>query len=105
MGPASSRSTPSTAASIFPPTSRAALSFQDWLDKWYGSLSIILREHPTCDFKPVPLETFEAVSRDICGLASGGRTVVLVDSGGVTRTGMVCRHISAIEDSSSDNKK
>jgi hypothetical protein len=77
------------------------LSFQDWLDKWHRSLSIVLREHPTCDFKPVPPETLKAVSSDIRELASAGRTVVLIDSGGVTRTGMVCRHISAVEDSSS----
>lgn len=76
------------------------LSFQDWLDKWHGSLAIVLREHPTCDFKPVPPETVEAVSNEIRELASAGRTVVLIDSGGVTRTGIVCRQISAVEDSS-----
>jgi hypothetical protein len=77
------------------------LSFQSWLDKWHGSLSIILREHPTWDFKPMSPETLEAVSNEIRELASAGRTIVLIDSGGVTRTGRVCRHISAVEDSSS----
>jgi len=77
------------------------LSFHDWLDKWHGALSIVLREHPTCDFKPVSPETLEAVSSEIRELASAGRTVLLIDSGGVTRTGIVCRHISAVEDSSS----
>ena len=78
------------------------LSFQDWLDRSHTALSIIVREHPTCDFKPVLPKTLEAVSIDINKLASAGRTVILIDSGGVTRTGAVCRHISAVEDSSSD---
>jgi hypothetical protein len=77
------------------------LSLQEWLDKWHGAPSIILREPPTCDFKPVSSETLEAVSSGISELTSAGRTVVLLDSGGVTRTGMVCRHMSAVEDSSS----
>jgi hypothetical protein len=84
------------------PTDRpGCLSFQEWLDKWHSSLSIVVREHPTYDFKPVSSETLEAVSTEIRELASAGRTVVLIDSGGLTRTGMVCRHISAVEDSSS----
>jgi hypothetical protein len=77
------------------------LSFQTWLDTWHSALSIVVREHPTCDFRPVSPETLKTVSMDINDLASAGRTVVLIDSGGVTRTGIVCRHISAVEDSSS----
>jgi hypothetical protein len=77
------------------------LSFQSWLDRWHSDLAIVVHEHPTCDFKPVPQDVLEAVSKDIKKLASAGRTVVLIDSGGVTRTGNVCRHISAMEDSSS----
>ncbi len=76
-------------------------SFQEWLNKWHSALSIVLREHPTCDFKPVSPETLDAVGNEICELASEGRTVVVIDSGGVTRTGSVGRHISAVEDSSS----
>ncbi len=77
------------------------LSFQEWLDKWHDPLSIVLYEYPTSDFKPVPSETLEAVSCEIRELASEGRTVVLIDSGGATRTGMVCGHMLAVEDSSS----
>jgi hypothetical protein len=77
-----------------------SLAFRDWLNKWHGALSIVLREHPTCDFKPVSPETLEAVSCEIQDFASQGRTVILIDSGGVTRTGIVCRHVSAVEDSS-----
>jgi hypothetical protein len=77
------------------------LSFQEWLDKWHGALSIVLREHPTWDYKPVPSKTLEAVSIGVHELASAGRTVVLIDSGGVTRSGMICQHMLAVEDSSS----
>jgi len=76
------------------------LSFQEWLDRWHGDQSIVVREHPTCDFKPVPYETLEAVASDINDLLSAGRTVVLVDSGGQTRTRIVCNHVRAVEDSS-----
>ena len=77
------------------------LSFQSWLDTWHNELLIVIREYPTCDFKPLTPEILGAVSRAIIDLTSAGRTVVLIDSGGVTRTGIVCRHISAVEDSSS----
>lgn len=78
----------------------ARLSFQEWLDRSHGDLSIVLAEHPTCDFKPIPVETLDAVVSDIQRFLSDGRTVVVVDSGGQTRTGSVCRHLGAVEDSS-----
>lgn len=78
-----------------------SLSFQEWLEKWHGSLRIILREHPTCDFKTVPPKTLEAVSSQIRELGSAGMVVIVVDSGGVTRTGQVCRYMAVVEDSSS----
>jgi hypothetical protein len=75
-------------------------SFQQWLDREYPEKTIKVVEHPTCDFRPVPKETLAAVASDILNLLSEGRTVVLVDSGGMQRTGQVCRHLGAIEDSS-----
>jgi hypothetical protein len=79
---------------------RDCLSFQQWLDRQYSESSVEVREHPTCDFTATPLETLDAISKDIRTLVSVGRTVVM-DSGGETRTGEVCRHTSAVEDSSS----
>lgn len=78
------------------------LSFQEWLDRWHGDRSIVVREHPTCDLdrKPICRETLDAVVSDINELLSTGRTVVVVDSGGQTRTGIVCKHMRAVEDSS-----
>ena len=75
-------------------------SFQQWLDREYPEKAIKVVEHPTCDFRPVPNETLAAVASDILKLLSEGRTVVLVDSGGIQRTGQVCRHLGASEDSS-----
>ena len=76
------------------------LSFQEWFERWHNNLSILVREHPTCDFRPIPVETLEAVAVDISELLVAGRTVVLVDSGGQTRTRVVCNYIGASEDSS-----
>lgn len=76
------------------------LSFQQWLDRWHGGLSILVCEHPTRDYRPVPAETLEAVASDIKRLLSAGRTVVLLDSGGQQRTGSVCTYMSAVEDRS-----
>jgi hypothetical protein len=77
------------------------LSFQQWLDREYRESRIEVREHPTCDFAAIPPETLEAISRDIAELLTMERTVIVIDSGGETRTNKVCRHISAVEDSSS----
>ncbi len=74
------------------------LPFQDWLDRWHGDMSIWLRQHPTVDFERMAPEDLDAVASDINELLSAGRTVVVMDSGGATRTGMVCTHMHAIED-------
>jgi len=76
-------------------------SFQEWIERWHGNLSILLREHPTVDIQPpIPAAILEAVAVDIGELLVAGRTVVLMDSGGDTRTRVVCNHIKATEDSS-----
>ncbi len=76
------------------------LSFQKWLPRWHKDRSVSVHEHPTCDFQAIRIETLNAVVSDIKELLSAGRTVVLVDSGGQTRTGAVCRHIGAVDHSS-----
>lgn len=75
------------------------LSFQEWLTKWHPDRNIEVREHPTCDFKAIPSETLDAVVSDITNLLTEGRTVVLIDSGGQTRTGRVCNYMGAAEGS------
>jgi hypothetical protein len=82
-----------------PAQRRNRLSFQDWIDQWHKNLQILVREHPTYDFQPIPPETLAAVASDILELISAGRTPILVDSGGVTRTRAICKHMGATEDS------
>lgn len=82
-----------------PGESRGRPTFQQWLDRRHAGRGIHVIEHPTIDFCPVPPETLEALRIDIERLLSEGRTVVLVDSGGETRTKAVCRHLGFVEDS------
>ena len=60
-------------------------------------------EHPTYDLggaNTFPAETLDTVSKDIFQIISMRRAVVVMDSGGETRTGMVCRYMGAKEDGS-----
>jgi hypothetical protein len=73
-------------------------SFQEWLDRWHRKRCIQVLEHPTYDFRPVPTETLDTVASVIRSLLSEGRTVVVMDSGGETRTRQVCQHMGFVED-------
>ena len=77
-------------------------TFQEWLETHHSSLGILVREHPTSYYGPIHSDTLDAVADDVGRLISQGYTVTIVDSGGETRTGKVCRHIGAKEDSSSN---
>ena len=72
-------------------------TFQEWLDQRHEDLQILVREHPTIDAGSPPRSRLEAIATDICDLLRQGRTVVVVDSGGVDRTGAVCSYLGAIE--------
>ena len=72
-------------------------SFEAWLRDRHPEQEIELVERPTIDFQAVPKETIVKVLEDIRRLVAQGKTVVLVDSGGETRTGAVCRGIGATE--------
>jgi hypothetical protein len=76
-------------------------SFQDWLNRRNPTASIQVIEHPTTDFGIIPLLVLTAVAADVSCLLSEGRTVVLVDSGGETRTRQVCAHMDFVEDTRS----
>ena len=77
-------------------------TFQEWLDQYHKDLNISVHEHPTYDYYPIPLETLDAVKADIEQLILTGRTVIVIDSGGETRTGKVRKHMGAEEDSTSN---
>jgi len=74
-------------------------SFQKWIEHHHKDLEIKVHEHPTFDFCQIPSEALAAVAADIKELLSEGRTVVVVDSGGITRTNQVCKYMGATEDS------
>ena len=76
-------------------------TFQEWLDRWHRELQILVREHPTYDFCSIPDDDLVAIATDIRELVLMGRTVVVVDSGGQTRSGAVCKHLAAIEETRS----
>lgn len=70
-------------------------SFQEWLDIHHGQRQILVREHPTYDYRPITHVQLTAIYTDIHDLIAEGRTVVVMDSGGETRTGKVCRRMGA----------
>jgi hypothetical protein len=72
--------------------------FEDWLYNRHPGCVERVIEHPTTDFKPIGVSTLAAAAADIEAYLSSGRTVVLIDSGGETRTRQVCSHAGFIED-------
>lgn len=80
---------------------RKRVSFQEWIDSRHFGRSIEVVEHPTYDSKQVPNETLEAVSADIHRLLRKKICVVLIDSGGVERTGQLCKFMNFVEHSAS----
>ena len=78
-------------------------TFQEWLFTHHNDLGIVVREFPTIDHVGISRVTLDMIIKEIRLLISHGRTVVIVDSGGETRTGIVCRHMGAKEDSSTND--
>lgn len=73
------------------------MSFQRWLDRHHKDRGIRVVEFPTYDGIRVPEATLRAVECEIFRLLSEGRTVVLMDSGGIERTRQVCVHMGFVE--------
>lgn len=72
---------------------------EQWLTRHHPTLKLEILEHPTRDFAPIPTERLAAIAEDVTRLLKVGRTVVLMDSGGVQRSGQVCNHLGFVEDS------
>jgi len=81
-----------------PAERRGRLSFQQWLDRWHKDMGIRVIECPTYDFYPVPPDVLRAVASEVSHFLSEGLTVILIDSGGETRTRQVCKHMAFVED-------
>ena len=81
----------------YDPPDESVPTFEAWLAKHYPERGIVVREHPTVDFRQIPPETLQRAATDIGNLLQQGETVVLLDSGGETRTGAVCRSLKLQE--------
>jgi hypothetical protein len=81
-----------------PQERRGKRSLQEWLDHYHPERAITLIEHPTMDFRPIPDTALASIAADVDRLLAEGRTIVLVDSGGETRSGAVCRYLNLVED-------
>ena len=58
-------------------------TFREWLDIHHAQLKILVREHPTYDYRPIPHENLTAIEVEVRCLILMGRTVVVVDSVGI----------------------
>jgi len=65
-------------------------TFRAWLQTYCPGREIVVRDHPTVDFELIPNDTLQNISTDVCHFLEQEYTVILMDSGGVTRTGKVC---------------
>lgn len=65
--------------------------FQEWLAQHHPDLRLKVVEHPTIDSRIIPDVCLASILQDVRDILDAGRTVILVDSGGVQRTGQVCR--------------
>jgi hypothetical protein len=72
-------------------------TFQEWLNERHGCGYFTVVDYPTVDRLPVPPAVLSDVASRTLSLLSAGRTVVLMDSGGISRTGSVARHIGYVE--------
>ena len=71
-------------------------TFQEWLDSLHQERNLKVFEYPTIDLQPLQPVILEAVLSQIRALLAANNTVVLVDSGGVGRTGRVCKALGFI---------
>lgn len=69
-------------------------TFQEWLDRATTPGKYMVIEHPTIDTKPISPEVLTAIVACVVANLDANRTVVVVDSGGVSRTGAVIRLLS-----------
>ena len=68
-------------------------TFQNWLDQERGARSIAIIEHSTTDMETIPTDVLEKVSNDVLRNRAAGKTIVLMDSGGYSRVGQVCKSL------------
>jgi len=62
-------------------------TFQEWLDRHTAHGKYVVIEHPTSDTLQISLDMISKITASILANLRENRTVVVVDSGGVSRTG------------------
>ena len=72
-----------------------SVTLQQWLDHHYGPNEFIVIDYPTVDTEQIEVETLSAIRSEVNSLLGSSATVIIVDSGGVGRTGKVCATIHA----------
>lgn len=74
-----------------------SLTFQEWLEVHFAAGNFVVTDFPTTDLEPIG----EAYMKEICDyirkLLNESANVMIVDSGGFTRTGNVCKALRAAE--------
>jgi hypothetical protein len=71
-------------------------TWQEWLNSRYGSRYVVC-EFPTIDTEDVPERTKKILFKTILEFIQAGKTVIVVDSGGVGRTGRVITGLRKME--------
>jgi hypothetical protein len=79
----------------FYPSFDDAESFQEWLNASVTGRKFRIISHPTTDLEEIDPAVLAAVAADVRRLVSEGKTVVIMDSGGWTRTGAVAACLGA----------
>ena len=70
-------------------------SFEDWIRALVPNRPLKVVEHPTIDMQPLSTDTLIKIGATVGGCLADGDGLVIVDSGGVTRTGAVCAYLRA----------
>lgn len=68
--------------------------FAPWLASFFPADVLIIERH-TIDSRPVPSVVHAVIAQELPKLIDQGRSVAIVDSGGVQRTGAVAKTLGA----------
>lgn len=70
-------------------------TFQEWLDGHFAAGNFMVTDFPTIDLQPIADSNMSEICDRIGKLLDESANVLIVDSGGFTRTGSVCAALRA----------
>jgi hypothetical protein len=70
-------------------------TFQEWLDSQHGAGRYRIYEYPTIDLLVPPDETKSPAVATILSFVKTGKTVIVVDSGGIGRSGNILSAVAS----------